>query len=86
MLPANLDYGLALVLLTQNSQNLGFAEAALFYKQLKIGKVKSYYFSLFLTGSLLVEAYSWMGCALAFLAFCKVGFVSGFVCLAMCRK
>ena len=30
--PANLDHGLALVLLAQNTQNLGFAEAALFHK------------------------------------------------------
>ena len=59
VLPANLDHGLALVLLAQNSQNLGFAEAAFFHKQLKIGEVKSYYFSLFLTGSLLGEAYTY---------------------------
>ena len=26
----------------------------------------------------------WVGCVLAFLTLCKVGFVSGFVCLAMC--
>jgi hypothetical protein len=57
VLPANLDHSLALVLLAQNAQNLGFAEAAFFHKQLKIGEVKSYYFSLFLTGSLLGEAY-----------------------------
>ena len=30
VLPANLGYGLALVLLAQNAQNLGFAEATFF--------------------------------------------------------
>ena len=30
VLPANLGHGLALVLLAQNAQNLGFAEAAFF--------------------------------------------------------
>ena len=53
VLPANLGHGLALVLLAQNAQNLGFAEATLFHSQSKIEEVKSYYFSLFLTGSLL---------------------------------
>ena len=60
--PANLDHCLALVLLAQNSQNLGFAEAAFFYKQLKIGEVKSYYFSLFLIGSLSGDAYKGSSC------------------------
>ena len=50
VLPANLDHGLALVLLAQNAQNLGFAEATFFHKQLKIGEVKSYYFALLLIG------------------------------------
>ena len=55
--PANLDrclaLALALVLLAQNAQYYGFAEAALFHKQSKIEEVKVYYFSLLLTGSLL---------------------------------
>jgi len=55
--PANLGHGLALVLLTQNPQNLGFAKTTLFHEQLKIEKVKSYYFSLFLTGLLTGGAY-----------------------------
>ena len=56
--PANLDHSLALVLLTQNPQNLGFAKTNLFHEQLKIEKVNSYYFSLFLTGLLTGGAYS----------------------------
>ena len=52
VLPAKLNHGLALVLLAQNTQYLDFAESALFHKQSKIEEVKSYYFSLFLTGSL----------------------------------
>jgi hypothetical protein len=52
VLPANLNHRLALVLLAQNTQYLGFAEAAFFHKQSKIEEVKSYYFSLLLTGSL----------------------------------
>jgi len=55
--PANLGHGLALVLLTQNTQNLGLAETTLFHEQLKIEKVKSYYFSLLFTGLLSGEAY-----------------------------
>ena len=35
----------------------GLRRSGFFHKQLKIGEVKSYYFSLFLTGSLLGEAY-----------------------------
>jgi len=57
VLAANLGHGLALVLLAQNAQNLGFAETTLFHEQLKIEKVKSYYFSLLLTGLLTGEAY-----------------------------
>jgi len=41
----------------QNAQNLGFAETTLFHEQLKIEKVKSYYFSLLFTGLLSGEAY-----------------------------
>ena len=52
MFPANLNHRLALVLLTQNPQNLGFTKATFFHEQLKIEEVKSYYFSLFLIGSL----------------------------------
>ena len=59
--PANLGHGLTLtltlVLLTQNPQNLGFAKMTLFHGQLKIEKVKSYYFSLLLTGLLTGGAY-----------------------------
>ena len=32
VLPANLGHGLALVLLAQNAQNLGFAEATFFHE------------------------------------------------------
>jgi len=58
VLAANLGHGLALVLLAQNAQNLGFAETTLFHEQLKIEKVKSYYFSLLLTGLLIGGAYT----------------------------
>ena len=57
VLPANLGHGLTLVLLAQNAQNLGFAEAAFFHKQSKIEEVKSYYFSLLLIGLHWGEAY-----------------------------
>ena len=57
VLPANLNHRLALVLLVQNIQNLRFVEAVLFHKQSKMEEVKSCYFSLFLTSSLLREAY-----------------------------
>ena len=52
VLPTNLNHRLALDLLAQNTQNLGFTTATFFHKQLKIEEVKSCYFSLFLTGSL----------------------------------
>ena len=58
MLPANLHHRLALVLLAQNTQYLGFAESAFFHEQSKIEEVKSYYFSLLLTGLLWGEAYN----------------------------
>jgi hypothetical protein len=57
MLAANLNHRLALVLLAQNAQNLGFAKATSFHKQSKIEEVKRYCFSLLLTGSFWGEAY-----------------------------
>ena len=57
VLAANLSDRLALVLLAQNTQYLGFAKATFFHKQQKIEKVGSYYFSLLLTGLLTGEAY-----------------------------
>ena len=57
--PANLGHGLAPVLLTQNPQNLGFAKTTLFHEQLKIEKMKNYYFSLLLTGLITGETYRW---------------------------
>lgn len=44
---ANLNHYLALVLLAQNAQYLGFAESAFFHEQSKIEGLKSYYFSSF---------------------------------------
>ena len=58
VLPANLNDRLALILLAQNTQNLGFAKTTFFHEQLKIEEVKSYCFSLFLTGELSGEAYN----------------------------